>query len=144
MQELERIAEFLVKVPLFQSLKKRQIERLAKRVVAREYRAGQDIVTQGRGGAGLFILMSGKAEAIRAQTDGTTLLVNTFGPTDFFGELALLDEEPRTASVVATEDTECLVLSQWEFLGGLHEDADMAIVILEEMAKRFRRALNTF
>jgi CRP/FNR family cyclic AMP-dependent transcriptional regulator len=144
MQDLERIAEFLVKVPLFQNLKKRQIERLAKRVVAREYKAGRDIVTQGKGGAGLFILVSGKAEAIRAQTDGTTLLVNTFGSTDFFGELALLDDEPRTASVVATEDTECLVLSQWEFLGGLREDADMAIVILEEMAKRFRRALNAF
>jgi CRP-like cAMP-binding protein len=70
------------------------------------------------------------------------VVVNTFGPTDFFGELALLDDEPRTASVVATEETECLVLSQWEFFGSLREDPDMAIEILQELATRFRRALN--
>jgi CRP-like cAMP-binding protein len=68
-------------------------------------------------------------------------VLNTFGPTDFFGELALLDEAPRTASVVCTEDTECLVLSQWEFLSELREDAEMGIVILQELVKRFRRAL---
>ena len=54
----------------------------------------------------------------------------------------LLDDEPRTASVVPTEDTECLVLSQWEFFGALREDAEMGIAILQEVAKRFRRALN--
>jgi CRP-like cAMP-binding protein len=100
-----------------------------------------DIVTQGKGGAGLFIVVSGNAEAIRVRTDGSKAVVNTFGPTDFFGELALLDDEPRTASVVTTEKTECLVLSQWEFLGALREDAEMGIVILQELTRRFRRAL---
>ena len=141
MPDLEKTVEFLARVPLFQSLKRSQLERLARRFVVRKYTAGQDIVTQGRGGAGLFIVLSGKADAVRVRTDGTKVLVNDFGPTDFFGELALLDDEPRTASVVATEDAECLVLSQWEFFGELREDAEVAVVILQELARRFRRAL---
>jgi CRP-like cAMP-binding protein len=75
------------------------------------------------------------------RADGSKAVVNSFGPTDFFGELALLDDSPRTASVVTTEETVCLVLSQWEFLGALREDAEMGIVILQELARRFRRAL---
>jgi CRP-like cAMP-binding protein len=142
MPDLEKTTSFLAKVPLFQGLKKNQLERLSRRVVSRGYKAGQDIVTQGKGGAGLFVIVSGEAEATRVRTDGTKTVVNTFGPTDFFGELALLDDEPRTASVVATEDTDCLVLSQWEFLGGLREDAEMGITILQELARRFRRALD--
>jgi CRP/FNR family cyclic AMP-dependent transcriptional regulator len=137
----ERI-RFLSRVPLFHGLKERQLSRLVSRFVQRDYKAGQDIVTQGKGGAGLFIIVSGAAEAIRVRADGSKAVVNTFGPTDFFGELALLDDEPRTASVVTTEDTQCLVLSQWEFFGALREDAEMGIEILQEIARRFRRALN--
>ena len=141
MPDEKDIVSFLARVPIFQGLKEGQLRRLARRFVRREYQGGVDIVTQGKGGAGLFIVVSGGAEAIRVRTDGSKAVVNTFGPTDFFGELALLDDEPRTASVVATEKTECLVLSQWELFGALREDADMGIVILQELARRFRRAL---
>jgi len=53
----------------------------------------------------------------------------------------MLNDEPRTASVVATADTECLVLARWEFLGKLKADAEMAVLILQELAKRFQKAL---
>lgn len=141
MPDEKNIVSFLARVPMFQGLKEGQLRRLAGRLVRREYEAGSDIVTQGKGGAGLFIVVSGGADAIRVRTDGSKATVNNFGPTDFFGELALLDDEPRTASVVAREKTECLVLSQWEFFGALREDAEMGIVILQELARRFRRAL---
>ena len=132
---------FLARVPMFHGLSTAQLQRLDRRFVQRTYDAGVDVVTQGKGGAGLFVVVSGGAEAVRVRMDGTKVVLNTFGPTDFFGELALLDDEPRTASVVCTEKTECLVLSQWEFLGALREDAEMGIVILQELVKRFRRAL---
>jgi CRP-like cAMP-binding protein len=135
------IVSFLARVPMFQGLNANQIRRLAGRFVRRTYEAGTDVVTQGKGGAGLFIVVSGGAEAVRVRMDGSKVVLNTFGPTDFFGELALLDDAPRTASVVCTEKTECLVLSQWEFLGALREDAETGIVILQELVKRFRRAL---
>ncbi len=134
-------AQFLERVPLFQNLNHRQIQILARRMVEREFPAGATIVTQGQGGEGLFIVALGKAEAIRERRDGERVTVNVFGPTDFFGELALLDDGPRTASVVAVEPTRCLVLSRWDFLAEVSRDAEMAVLILQELAKRFRLAL---
>jgi len=143
MINIEKTIGFLQKVPLFQGLKKRQLELLAKRFVEREYATSQEIVTQGQGGEGFFIIISGKAEALRQRSDGTHVVVNTFGPTDFFGELALLDDALRTATVKAAEQTRCLVLTRWDFLGELQQDIDMSIAILQELAKRFRIALDT-
>jgi CRP/FNR family transcriptional regulator, cyclic AMP receptor protein len=144
MSDLKQTTSFLHNVPLFQSLNDRQLELLAKRMVEREYAAGQPIVSQGRGGEGFFVVASGKAEAVRERSDGVKVPVNTFGPTDFFGELTLLDDGLRTASVVASEPTKCLVLTRWDFLAALREsDPEMSILILEELAKRFRRALDS-
>ena len=142
MTDVKKTVDFLNRVPLFRGLKKRQLERLAGKFVPREYAAGQAIVTQDKGGEGIFIIVSGQAEAIRERADGAKVVVNTFGPTDFFGELALLDDGLRTASVVATEATQCLALTRWDFRAVLKEDVDMAITILEELAKRFRMALD--
>jgi CRP-like cAMP-binding protein len=111
--------------------------------VERQYSAGQPIVTQGQGGEGFFVIVSGKAEAFRQRADGEKVGVNTFGPTDFFGELALLDDGLRTASVIAVEPTQCLALTRWDFLAALREDAEMSVIILQELAKRFRRALDS-
>jgi CRP/FNR family transcriptional regulator len=141
MSEKEKTVEFLARVPLFQNLNRRQLQGLANSLTSRHYAAGDEIVTQGKGGIGLFVIASGKAEAIHVRADGSKAVVNTFGPADFFGELAVLNDEPRTASVVATEDTECLVLTRWELLGKLELDGKMATVILIELAKRFQRAL---
>jgi CRP-like cAMP-binding protein len=133
---------FLMQVPLFAGLTNRQKKQLANRFVGRQYKAGDVIVTQGKGGAGMFTITNGKAEAVVASPDGTKTVVNTFGPTDFFGEIALLDDGPRTASVVAVEDTECLVLSREDFIAILKNDADMGVVIAQELAQRFRRFLS--
>ena len=144
MSDIKQTVGFLRKVPLFHKLRNHHLERLAKRMVERDYAAGQAIVTQGQGGEGFFILVSGRGEAVRARPDGTEVVVNTFGPTDFFGELALLDDGPRTASVRAAEPTHCLVLTRWDFLETLRDsDVEMSITILQELAKRFRRALET-
>ena len=142
MRDVKETVGFLHRVPLFQSLNNRQLEHLAKRFVEREFAAGQAMVTQGQGGEGFFVLVSGKAEVIRERSDGTRAVVNNFGPTDFFGELALLDDGVRTASVIATEATQCLVLTRWDFLAALREEEEMAIVVLQQLARRFRMALD--
>jgi len=141
MRDTKEISEFLAKVPLFYGLNRRQLEKLAKRFVPREYAAGKAIVTQGQGGEGMFIIVSGKADVIRKRADGTEAVVSTIGPTDFFGELALLDDGVRTASVVAREETQCLGLTRWDFLGTMKEDADMGVTVSQELAKRFRQAV---
>ena len=144
MASVDEKKKFLRRVPLFEGLNDRQISRLSDRMVERAYSSGDVIVKQGQGGEGFYILTSGKAEAIRERSDGEKVLVNTFVPTDFFGEMALLDEEGlRTATITAVEPTVCLVLTRWDFLTILRQDADMAVEILVEMAKRFRMTLNT-
>jgi CRP/FNR family transcriptional regulator, cyclic AMP receptor protein len=141
MLNVKEIVGFLHKVPLFHGLSQHQLEKLAKRFIERDYEGGQVIVTQGQGGVGFFIIVSGKAEVVRQRAEGEKVVVNAFGPTDFFGELALLDDGPRTATVTAVEATKCLALTSWDFLAEVREDADMAIIILQELAVRFRRAL---
>jgi CRP-like cAMP-binding protein len=142
MAKIGEVVGLLQKVPLFQGLNKRQLETLAKTLVERKYAAGKEIVTQGKGGEGFFLITEGKAEAVRERSDGTKAVVNSFGQFDFFGELALLDDGVRTATVAATQDTTCLVLTSWDFLSIVREDGDMAVAILKELARRFRVALD--
>jgi CRP/FNR family cyclic AMP-dependent transcriptional regulator len=142
MANQEEIITFLARVPLFQSLSRRQLETLAKRVLDRDYQAGAAIVTQGKGGEGFFVVHSGKVDVVRERADGNKMVVNQLGDGDFFGELALLDDGPRTATCVASELTKCYVLPRWDFKAVLKDDTDMAISILEEMAGRFRAALD--
>jgi CRP-like cAMP-binding protein len=143
MSDVKEIVGFLHKVPLFTGLKNRQLENLAKRMVVRNYKPGDVIVTQGQGGEGFFIVTSGSAEVVRRRADGEMIVVNNFGPTDFFGELALLDDGPRTATITAKEPTNCLVLVRWDFMAVVRDDADMAVTILMELAHRFRVALES-
>lgn len=143
MPDLDERAEFLARVPLFHGLRHRQIQSLAGTMVPRHYAAGETIVTQGKEGIGLFVLVSGEVEVVRTGADGSTTVLNVFGPTDFFGELALLDGGPHTASVVAKEETECLVLVHWEFVAKLKQDSEMVTVIMQEVVRRFHRALRT-
>ena len=138
---VQETTQILAKVPLFYGLSTRQIQGLAQTAVRRKYAAGEPIVKQGESGIGLYVILSGEADAVHTRADGEEVVVNAFGLTDFFGELAMLNEEPRTASVIATEDTECLVLTRWEFLGKLKADPEMAVLVLQVLAKRFQRAL---
>ncbi len=142
MSDIKQTVGFLERVPLFQGLSARQLEPIARRLIERQFPAGATIVAQGAGGEGFFVIVSGKAEAVRERSDGTRAVVNAFGPYDFFGELALLDEGLRTASVITQEPTTCLALTRWDFLAALREDVEMTIVILQELARRFRRALD--
>ena len=91
----------------------------------------------------MFILISGHAEAVVAFADGDKTVVNEFGPTDFFGEVNILDGGPRTASVIAREETECLYLGHVEFISLMNNDAELATEIAVALAKRLRRTVST-
>lgn len=132
----------LMRTSLFRDLKQRQLERLSSRFAERDYEPEEAIVTQGKGGVGFFIIVAGKAEAVRLRADGTKTMLNPLGPTDFFGEMALLTDAVRTASVITTEPTRCLVLTRWDFLAMLREDAEMAVAILQKLAERFARVMD--
>ncbi|NWG15402.1 MAG: cyclic nucleotide-binding domain-containing protein [Chloroflexi bacterium] len=141
MQDLDKRIRFLQTVPMFKGLDERQLHRLARRFTERSFATGEAIVSQGALGIGLFIIETGRAEAVRENVNGEKMVVNQLGPTEFFGELSLLDEAPRTASVIAVEPTTCLVLTQLDFMSVLREDADIPIALLKVLARRFRTAM---
>lgn len=143
MQDFDKRIRFLETVPLFKGLDDRQLNRLARRFTERSFATGESIVNQGTLGIGLFIIASGHAQAVRELANGESVVVNQLVTTDFFGELSLLDESPRTASVVATEPTTCLVLTQLDFMGVLREDVDIPIAILRVMTRRFRGLMDS-
>ena len=140
MVKIDEIVIFLENVPLFYGLKTRQLKQLANRFVPRTYLPGNVIIKQGKGGEGLFIIVSGQAEAIIEKADDTKAVINQFGATEFFGEVSMLDDGPRTASVIATEETECLVLSRSHFIALMKNDAEMATEVAKTLARNLRRA----
>lgn len=141
MVKTDMVVSFLAKVSIFQGLNNRQLKKIAQLFIPRTYQADQAIVKQGEAGFGMFTIIRGRAEAVLELADGNKTIVNEFGPTDFFGEVTMLDGGPRTASVVACEETECLFLGRLEFISLMRSDAEMATEIAIALAKRLRRAV---
>jgi len=123
----------LARVPLFQDLPKKSLGRIAKTIRTRNFKAGDTIFKEGEEGVGFFIVSKGKVEVSRG---GTSLA--THGPDGFFGEMALLDNHRRSATVKAAEDTECLAIMRSDFLAEVRNNPDLAIEILAVMSKRIR------
>jgi CRP-like cAMP-binding protein len=138
MAKTEELTSFLANVPLFQELNNRQLKKIAGRFTPRTYHPDDVIVSQGKSGFGMFMVIRGHAKAVVELSDGSKTVVNEFGSADFFGEVTMLDGGPRTASVVATEQTECLILDRIEFIALMHRDAEMATKIAVALAKRLR------
>jgi CRP/FNR family transcriptional regulator, cyclic AMP receptor protein len=138
-QRTDEIANFLSNVPLFATLPMRHLKKFAMRFHEATYEAGDAIVEQDKPGIGMHIVMSGAAKVVRKREDGTELQIDVLLPKSFFGELSLLDNEERSASVIATEKTVCLGLRKYDFLDELREEPEIAIEMLRELARRFRR-----
>lgn len=128
-------ADQLANVPFFASLSKKDLQRLAKVSTEASVAAGRTLVEQGRTGHEFFLILEGNAVVRRNNRKITEL-----GPGQYFGELAILDRGPRSATVVANTDMRVLVLGQREFVGVLDSIPGMALKILKAMAQRLREA----
>ena len=128
-------ADQLAKVPLFSSLSKKDLAKVAKASDEITIEAGRTLVEQGRTGHEFFLILDGTAVIRRNNRKLTEL-----GPGQYFGELSILDRGPRSASVVANTDMRVLVLGQREFVGVLDSIPGMAYKMLTVMAQRLREA----
>lgn len=128
-------ADQLANVPLFSALSKRDLQRVAKATDEVSIEAGRVLVEQGRTGQEFFLILEGEAVVRRNNRK-----VATLGPGQYFGELAILDRGPRSASVVANTDMRLLVLGQRDFVGVLDSIPGMASKLLSTMAQRLREA----
>ena len=98
------------------------------------------IVGQDDAGDSLFIIQEGRVKVVLYGDTGREMILSIFSPGDFFGEMSLLDGQPRSANVIAIDDAEVLVLSRDDFVSHLRARPDAALKILAEMSKRLRRA----
>jgi CRP/FNR family transcriptional regulator len=105
--------------------------------LGREYKDGEVIVRQGDRGNCMFVIQEGEVEAF-AESDGRELRLRTMGPNEFFGEMALFEEETRTATIRAISPVRVLTIDKKNFLGGIHEDPSLAFRIVQVMSHRIR------
>ncbi len=131
----EAPVELLQSVPLFADLERGELERLARSFKERTFDAGSTVVGEGKSGAGFFVIESGEATVSRGGDERRKL-----GAGDYFGEIALIDEGARSATVTADSDLHCYGLTSWEFRPLVESNASMAWKLLETMAKRLRAA----
>jgi CRP-like cAMP-binding protein len=130
----ERVA-WLERVPLFGGCDPQLIGEIADLTGEQTFADGQVIVRQGQVGNGLYIIVSGAVRIV-----GGTTELERMGPGDFFGELSVIDREPRSATVVAEGSTSCLALASWDLDELLARSPRLAQNLLRGLAGRLRRA----
>jgi len=124
----------LDEAPLFASLPQDAKRELAEFVNDTQVASGKHLVDQGDQSYNLFVILEGKAEVDAVQGK------RTLGPGDFFGEIALIDNGPRTATVKAATPMRCLVLGHSQFRDVLHQNGEIAVKILRAVTERLRAA----
>jgi hypothetical protein len=128
-------AAVLQRVDLFQGMDRRQTEQISRLLKERRFAKGETVIMEGSGGAAFFIIESGEATVSSKGVD-----VATLGPGDHFGEVALIDGGPRTATVKAATELVCYGLTFWEFRPLVERSGTIGWKLLEALAKRLRSA----
>lgn len=130
--------ELLQSVGLFSALDPKYLKVLAPSCHEKRFKQGELVVEQDKQGVGLVVIVTGRVKVVKRTAAGDEIEVGTHGPGEFIGEMAVLDGAPRSASVVALEDTECLILSSWAFTAALKNHPEIALAVLPVVVKRFR------
>jgi CRP/FNR family transcriptional regulator len=126
-------ADTLKKVPLFASLDNKELDQISSTMRERRFKAGDTVTQEGAGGVGFFIVQEGEAEVdVGGETKGVV------GPGDYFGEIALINESPRTATLTARTDMVCYGMTPWEFRPLVESNSEIAWKLLTAMADKMR------
>lgn len=131
--------DLLVRSPLFSQLAPTELDKIAALLRRRRYRADEPVFREGDPGTALYIVDTGEIRILLGGADGKEVVLSLLGSGEFFGELALLDGEPRSADAVATVPTELLILPRDDFLRLLREVPAVAVNMLAALSRRFRR-----
>jgi CRP/FNR family cyclic AMP-dependent transcriptional regulator len=127
------VMQMLEKTPLWSGLGAKDLKSIVKLSKERKYDAGETIVQKGEGGIGFYLILEGSVEI---RSEGSTL--SKLGPTQFFGEMSVIDNQARSADVVAVEPTRCLILSAWSFNSLISQNPKIALKMLQELVRRLR------
>ncbi len=128
----------LHRVPAFETLGDEDLARVAEVVVPRRLAAGEVVFREGDGSDTCYIVRSGHARAVREHVDGRSLTLAHFGPGDIFGELAMFDDEKRSATVEALEETEVMAILGGDMRRLLGRHPDIAVKLVVALGRRLR------
>src|SRR5437016_5362240 len=137
---LMETANFLRTVPLFAKLDDAEVQRFTDLMRERSYPKGSVIVFEDDPGDSLFVVREGRVKVVLVGEDGREVILGVLGVGEHFGELSLIDEQPRSAHVIAMEDTNLLVLRSDDFRRRVEENPAVAWALMQELSRRLRRA----
>jgi CRP/FNR family cyclic AMP-dependent transcriptional regulator len=125
--------DMLRKVPLFAGLDKKELDEIASSMRERRFKAGDTVTQEGAGGVGFFVVEEGQADVnVGGEAKGSV------GPGDYFGEIALINESPRTATLTARTDMLCYGMTPWDFRPLVESNSTIAWKLLTAMAQKMR------
>jgi CRP-like cAMP-binding protein len=129
------LVESLSHVPLFAGVDRGKLEKLAAQMAERSFSEGESATEEGKGGTAFWIIESGEATVV---VKGE--IVRTLGPGDYFGEISLLDDGVRSASVTAVTDMRCHGMAPWEFRAFVDQNPEAAWAMMRALATRLRES----
>ena len=130
--------ELLSRVPLFSTLAPEELKHVAQVAVPRRFAANQVVFREGDASDTCYLIRRGHVRAVRAHMDGRTITLAQFGPGDFFGELAMLDEERRSATIETLEETEAIAILGTDMRRLLREHPDISVKLIAALGRRLR------
>ena len=132
--------DFLATVPLFSGIDPTELSQLTEVTREKQYPKGSIIVFADDPGDSLFVVREGRVKVVLVAEDGREVILGVLGVGDHFGELSLIDEQPRSAHVIAMEDSTLLVLRREDFRRRVEATPQLAWALLVELSRRLRRA----
>lgn len=137
---MQSTADFLATVPLLARIVPPELQRLAEMTREKQYPKGSVVLFEGDPGDSLFIVRGGRVKVVLVGEDGREVILGILGVGEHFGELSLIDQQPRSAHVIAMEDASLLVLRSEDFKRRVEAAPEIAWAMLAELARRLRRA----
>jgi len=136
----EETAALLGRVPVFEALRPEDLVRVADVAVPRDFRGGEVVFREGDDSDTCYVVRSGHARAVREHADGRQITLATFGPGDFFGELAMFDDERRSATVEAVDALDVLGIPGVDMRALLSRHPEIAVKLVIALGRRLRAA----
>jgi CRP-like cAMP-binding protein len=134
----EETLELLMRVPLFSALAPEELDHVGQVAVPRRFAANQVVFREGDASDTCYVIRNGHVRAVRAHQDGRMITLAQFGPGDFFGELAMLDEERRSATIETLEETEAIAILGTDMRRLLREHPDISVKLIAALGRRLR------
>ncbi|MBW8904156.1 MAG: cyclic nucleotide-binding domain-containing protein [Betaproteobacteria bacterium] len=127
-------------VPLFATISEEQLRMLTTMVTRRSASRNTTIMSSGDATDSLYIVLSGRLKVMMSDSEGKEVILAILGPGEFFGEMGLIDDEPRSASVVSIEPCELLSIAKRDFKRVISENSEMAMSVMRGLVRRLREA----